>query len=48
MIEFFLLPILAQSASDVIKFPIIGDWGGVDWIIFPTGYVPTQEFGANK
>jgi len=34
--------------SEVIRFPIIGDWGGYDGIIFPNGYVPTQIFGAKR
>ena len=34
--------------SDIIRFPIIGDWGGFDPPLVPNGYLPTQLYGAKK
>lgn len=47
MIIFMLFLRSIRPDDTIIRFPVIGDWGGYfNEIIFPTGYTIAQEPGA--
>ena len=42
------LLLISTVLSAQIRFPVIGDWGGSDYVIFPTGHTFAQEYGAAR
>jgi len=46
MIKFLIFVQFVFGGDEMIRFPVIGDWGGSSYIIFPTGHTIAQEPGA--